>query len=86
MNGMLLSLDKNRCVLLVLLDLSAAVDIVDHELLLQRFEIYNLELRTGFVHIFIYFTGDSKWSESKEWTLILQTCKLACHRFGAGPF
>ena len=37
-NDMLRSLDKGQCVLLVLLDLSAAFDTIDHELLLHRFE------------------------------------------------
>ena len=37
-NDMLRSLDKGHCVLLVMLDLSAAFDTVDQELLLHRFE------------------------------------------------
>ncbi len=38
MNDMLLSLDDDKCILLVMLDLSAAFDTVNHTLLLDRFE------------------------------------------------
>ena len=37
-NDMLRSLDKGQCVLLVIQDLNAAFDTIDHELLLHRFE------------------------------------------------
>ena len=37
-NDMLRSLDDHLCVLLIMLDLSAASDTIDHKLLLHRFE------------------------------------------------
>lgn len=45
-NDIFVALDKGDCVILVLLDISAAFDMIDHEILISRLE--NLEaLKAG---------------------------------------
>ena len=49
-NDILHDLDKKRGVILVLLDLSAAFDTIDHDLLLQRLEESQVLYCSGFPH------------------------------------
>ena len=57
MNDLLMALDSNQCVLLMLLDLSAASDTVDHELLLTRLEA-SFGIQNGAKEwLRYYFTG-----------------------------
>ena len=56
-NDILLSLDRKRCVYLVLLDLSAAFDTIDHDIFLKRMEIENGIIGEPKQWLISYFTN-----------------------------
>ena len=56
-NDILQAIDRTKCVLLLLLDLSAAFDTIDHEILLQRLSVSGGVCGTALAWFRSYLTG-----------------------------
>ena len=56
-NEILQAIDRKKCVMLLLLDLSAAFDSIDHEILLQRLRVSGCVCGTASAWFRFYLTG-----------------------------
>ena len=71
LNGLLIALDQKRAVFLVLLDLSAAFDTVDHNILLERLriglhDVAHKWMASYLSHLHQYVSIDGSKSDSQE--------------------
>lgn len=74
-SDLLMAADEGMCSILVLLDLSAAFDMIDHSILLERLRHWVGISGTAFNWFYSYLTNRKYYVSAKNWVFAFSTIK-----------